>query len=210
VQLTERDYELLRALTHRVRVFSIAQVARTWWGGSPSSFQTARRRTLQLQEAGFLHAYSALSHPELDIREPALAWSPDSPDPEMGSVAYQLQERWKKPPVMNQFVIATASAGRFLGGHGGRIPREKEQSHDLHLAAVFLHYKANNPEEAIYWRSEALLLQDREDPREKLPDAILELDSGPRIIEFGGSYSRAKLERFHDYWAQRSTPYEIW
>jgi hypothetical protein len=46
----------------------------------------------------------------------------------------------------------------------------------------------------------------------KVPDALLLDASGKQIklvLEFGGQYSRKRLEAFHRYWASRA-PYEIW
>jgi len=210
VQLTDRDLEIIDILVHRVRVLSYAQVARTWWTTATHAIPNAARRLNQLAEAGFLHCYSALAHPEIELLTPVVTWIPGAPAPLMGPVAYRLSTRWNKPPVLTHFIIATAATGRRFGGHGGRVPREKEQTHDLHLSAVFLHFRSQLPESVNAWQSEARLLRNRQSRTEKLPDAILNLDSGPRVIEFGGAYPKAKLERFHKYWTRFSTPYEVW
>ena len=61
-----------------------------------------------------------------------------------------------------------------------------------------------------FWRSEARILSDREARKEKLPDALLDLPEGLRVIEFGGSYSKSKLEHFHAYCEEQGFPYEVW
>jgi hypothetical protein len=128
----------------------------------------------------------------------------------MGKVSYQLRTRWQQSPIMETCFTASAVAGRRIGGFGGRIPREKEQTHDIHLSAIFLRLHREHPEVAKLWRSEASILRDRGSSREKLPDAILEIPGQLKIVEFGGAYSKAKLDRFHKYWAAREIPYEIW
>jgi hypothetical protein len=43
-----------------------------------------------------------------------------------------------------------------------------------------------------------------------LPDAMIELEGRPHIIEFGGSYSKEKLESFYEYCTGNHFSYEIW
>jgi hypothetical protein len=85
-----------------------------------------------------------------------------------------------------------------------------EQTHDVHVAVVFLRFRSQFPELVNRWVSEAAILGTREDRSEKLPDALLELDTGPKIIEFGGSYPKEKVEGFHAYCEDQSLPYELW
>ena len=79
------------------------------------------------------------------------------------------------------------------------------------MEAVFLHYRERSPELIQVWRSEASNLWKRGGSKnEKLPDEILDQPGAPKIIEFGGAYSKAKLEKFHDYCESTDTPYEVW
>lgn len=107
-------------------------------------------------------------------------------------------------------MVATKLAGRHFGGSGGRIPREKEETHDVHLASVFLHFRGRFPEQVKRWVSEAAILRSRDGSSEKLPDAVIEFDSGPQVVEFGGAYSKEKVQSFHDYCSENSLPYELW
>lgn len=43
-ELTKRDVEILEALTERVRVFSLPQIARTWWPDSKNGVEYAGDR----------------------------------------------------------------------------------------------------------------------------------------------------------------------
>ena len=46
---------------------------------------------------------------------------------------------------------------------------------------------------------------------EKLPDAIIDAPGHSRVVEFGGAYSKAKLEAFHRYCSEElKLPYEVW
>jgi len=208
-RITDRDKEIIDALVHRVRVFSIPQIARTWWPeGSPKD---ASRRIELLDQAGLLHLFRAISHPEITISQPVLSWTPGQASPEFGKASYQLKSRWNQPPISIKCVIATTLAGRSFGGSGGRFPRESERTHDLHMSAIFLDYRRLHPEAIPFWRSEARILWERGGSKtEKLPDAILDFPQGPTIIEFGGAYSKSKLTRFHEYCETIETPYEVW
>lgn len=142
--------------------------------------------------------------------EPVTTWKPGDPPPHFGEVSYQLRKRWTKAPKHLKCVVATKSAGEHFGGSGGRLPREMEQTHDVHLSAVFLQFRSRFPELVKHWLSEAAILRSREDRSEKLPDAVIELDTGPRVIEFGGAYSKEKVASFHEYCSENRFPYELW
>jgi hypothetical protein len=43
-----------------------------------------------------------------------------------------------------------------------------------------------------------------------LPDAMIRTPQGSIIIEFGGAYSKSKIEHFHRFCAERNLPYELW
>ena len=66
------------------------------------------------------------------------------------------------------------------------------------------------PVSAERWIFEEEIRARRGQVSEKLPDALIELPDGPRIIEFGGAYGRRKLEAFHEYCAGRELRTEIW
>ncbi len=208
--LTERDAEILDALAHRVRVLSAEQIGRTWWADSATSPQQATTRMRVLAEEGLVSSYRALAHPEIALHKPVVRWAPGEPLPNLAAAAYQLQSRWTEPFVYVTCFMATKRAGRISGGAGGRRSRTSEQTHDIHLAGVFLRYRAEFPNLVLKWTSEAKILRSRDTRREKLPDAMIEDGQTRRVIEFGGAYSREKIEGFHDYCVNANLPYEIW
>jgi hypothetical protein len=85
-----------------------------------------------------------------------------------------------------------------------------EQTHDVHLAAVFLLFRNRSPTLVSRWVSEATILRNRDDKFQKLPDAVIEFETGPLVVEFGGAYSKEKVESFHGYCEENSLPYELW
>jgi hypothetical protein len=209
LRLSARDNEILDALSHRVRVFSVAQVARTWWG--EENRREAQRRLETLEAAGLVHLYRVLSHPEIPLEHPEACWCVGEPAPDFGKLSYRLKARWSLPPSSVHCVIGSVLCGRSRGGSGGRYPRESEQVHDLHMAAVFLLYRKRDKSAAETWRSEASILRARGGVKgERLPDAEVNLNGAKKFVEFGGAYSKRKLEDFHDYCESIETDYEVW
>lgn len=207
---SERDRDILEALVLRVRVFSLPQLGRTWWGNTANPDLNAWQRMQMLQRDNLVVTFSGISHPELPLQKPVATWSPGTPEPAFGQISYRLQSRWALPPVATKYVTATRTARRHFGGAKGRLPRERELTHDIHLAAVYLRLRHENPSAAQQWISDETIQEQRGHTREKLPDAILNLPSGRLVIEFGGAYGKEKLQGFHDYCEQQALPYEIW
>lgn len=210
IVLSLRDRQLLETLTLRIRLVSVAQAARSFWGHTTAPEDNARRRIAALREAGYVSQLTILSHPELELAVPVLTWQPGVPPPDFGTIAYHLKSRWTERPNPTSVVIATTASANWLGGWGGRHPRPSEGTHDLHVAAVFLRMLRDAPARARLWQSEAQLLASRRRRGGRLPDAMI---VGPRekiVIEFGGAYSKRKLAEFHNHCATRRLPYEVW
>jgi hypothetical protein len=110
---------------------------------------------------------------------------------------------------MTTCVSASRKAANVFGGHGGRLPREIERSHDIHLARVYLVYCRQTPELIANWIFEERL---RSETRrgDRLPDAVIRTGSTQKAIEFGGAYPKDKLRSFHRYFVDRNIPYEVW
>jgi hypothetical protein len=208
--LTDRDLEILDVLTRRVRVLTIPQLARTWWSHATDPEGTASKRIKALGCAGLVEIFPAPCHPELYLPTPVFTWHPHNPPPDFGAISYALQSRWTNRPQLLRAVIATNAAGTRFGGHGGKRPREVEHTHDVHLASVYLHIRQLDPEAAQHWMFETEIQKRRDTKRAKLPDAFIPCPDPPRFVEFGGAYSKAKVEAFHHYCAQLAITYEIW
>ena len=202
--------ELLEVLPLRIRILSLAQVGRTWWAHAAAPATAPIRRLSQLCQAGYVELVSVMAHPETELAGPLVKWRPGHSPPDHGALAYRLRSRWTDPLVQTSCVVATSFAGRFFGGYGGRAPRRAETTHDLHLSAVFLQMRTNQPERAATWISEEGRKKQLEHG-EKLPDAIVTDGDQQTVIELGGkSYDRSKLVAFHEHCAGRNLAYEVW
>lgn len=205
--LTTRDQAILETLLHKVRCLSIEQVARTWWPGTRHPEQNARRRLQRLEQAQLVHRFTIVCHSEIELSNPLLRWNPNDPEPDLGALSYRVQNRWRDEYRPIPAVIATEKASRLFGGSGGRYPRSSEETHDVHLASVYLFYMLTNPELANTWLHEDI---EETNPGEKVPDAIIYNDDSRTAVEFAGKYSKEKLLEFHEYCRTESLPYEVW
>ena len=204
--MTDRDREILLTLTHRVRLLSLRQIARTWW--PTASVDAARQRLATMPT--LLSRLKLNAHPELDLTAPLLTWHPGDPEPRFGSLSYQLRKRWTQAPEPTTVYVATDTAARYLGGFGGRLRRPLQATHDLHVSQLYLRLLKQDPERAALWVSEEHFAAERR--REKLPDAVLRDAAGQirMVIEFGGAYDTHHVKRVHLDCVARALPYELW
>lgn len=207
--LTDRDRDILDALTLRVRVLAVEQIAAEWFGRTADPVKNARRRARELVQLGCVECFTAPVRPPLELTEPLVRWAPREPAPNMQRVSGRLLKRWTAPVAPALLVVATRTAGRWLGGEGGRRPRRSESSHDLTVAAVYLGWRSRAPE-AAEWISEARLRAQGFGDQIRLPDAMVQLDGVRTVIEIGGAYSTEKLTEFHEFCWREGLPYEIW
>ena len=205
--LTDRDKAILNTLLHKVRCLTINQIGRTWWPDTKYSDHNAARRIRKLEQSGLVHTATIVCHAELEMFGPLLRWSPGEPEPDLGAISYRAQSRWTGEYRPTLAVIASKKASRLFGGSGGRYPRSSEETHDVHLASVYLHYLANHPNLALSWRHE----DTNETIRgQKVPDALVTIVGRKVAVEFAGKYGKAKLRELHDHCEKAGMPYELW
>lgn len=207
LELTARDREIISTLTARVRVLTTEQVGRTWWPSASNPESGARRRLRALSDARLVSVQTLLAHPEIDLVAPVAIWHRGLPEPDFAALARSLAKRWTEPERATPCVAATQQAVAQFGGSGGRLPRDSEATHDIHLAAVHLRMVQELPTRAASWTPEAAL---RKGQGIKIPDAIVRDGKYRTAIEFGGSYSAEKLAGFHRYCEGRGLGYELW
>lgn len=207
---TERDQEILRTLTHRVRFLSLRQISRTWWTNTAAGVETARQRLRKLVHFGYLERIRVNVHPELPLPAPVARWEPDDTAPDFGAVSYALQCRWTRAPKPTLVFLASKQTARRLGGRGGRFKRDLQLNHDIHMGTLYLRLLREDPGRAARWISEDRLAAERRG--QKLPDAGIAGNDGKlaSVIEFGGAYDRKHVRAFHEDCAVREIPYEIW
>lgn len=205
-------HDLPRTLATRVRTLSMDQVHRTWW--TELSSRAARERLRRLAAQGLLVEQLHLARAEVQLDSPIVVYRPGHSIPDLAAVARHAQRRWNTPPRLTLCAVASRSSGARFGGRGGRSPRDPEWTHDLHLAQVYLSFRAKDLRRAASWIPEDLVHrpgEPRPKPGEKQPDALVRDGNGLVAIELvGSSYDAAKLEAFHTYCAMRRLAYELW
>lgn len=207
--LTQRDIDLVQVLTQKVRLLSLRQVSRQWWHGDLAN---TRRRLRVLVAAGLLNSLVAQARSLPSLLAPVITWHPNDNKPRFGQIAHRLKARWRNRAVRSVRVyVATEKAAHLFGGVAhGRLKAPTQATHDLGVAAVWLHLSNNNAQLAAEWRGEDLMADTRRG--EKLPDAFIVNASGEvtSVIEFGGAYSAERVRAFHEDCADRTLPYELW
>ena len=207
--LTDRDLEILEALTLKVRLLALRQLASHWWNGELAN---ARRRMRALAGVDLVERITVSARTLPPVEAPIATWQSGQPAPAFGSVAQRLQSRWLRRAVRPVAAyIATARAAQLLGGRArGELKHPLQAAHDLGLAAVWLCLRRRAPRWAAAFRSEDLLAHTRR--AQKCPDAFIVDKAGVPVwaIEFGGSYDTARVRAFHEDCARRELPYQIW
>ena len=111
--------------------------------------------------------------------------------------------------------------------HMGLVPpsrrlRHTQLEHDLHCTSIYIHLRLEHHHDAHNWVSDDLwkrLVHRRfvkkrfvaKPPAEKVPDAHLVQNGTPyRVIDFGGSYSAARVDALIDYAQATNLPIQIW
>ena len=208
-RLNGRDGEILHLLTVKVHLMSFRQIADEFFGSDSAN---AARRLDTLTERGLLaeHRLNARTVPL--VASPLASWQPGESVPNLPRLAYQLSKRWGlKQTRIHLIYLAGPKLVSLTGVKGKSRPKHPLQaSHDLGLAATFLHMRRSRPSMADKWRGEnALALAPTEG---QIPDALILNESGEAelAIEFGGLYSAKRLDRFHRYCQRRSLAYELW
>jgi len=224
--LTDRDGEILEALTHKVRLLEISQISNAWFrqaGGSRSDIASpaATRRLTRLVDAGLLRREKVNAHRLLKLEGPVLTWQAEQPRPsDFGAVSYQLKNRWSNAVRETCVFVATRRAANLFGGYGGRIKYITQVTHDIHLAEVYLHLRRTAPATASTWIGEEILNKHQSEyfgvsnhvGARKAPDAALILngEKAAHVIEFGGAYSKARVKSFDTFCFENNLSYELW
>ncbi len=207
--LTDRDRDYLDTLTRKVRLLSLRQTADHYYDGERAN---ARRRLRQLVAAGLLVRATVIARPLPVLLTPVVAWRPGDATPDAGVVSNRLKARWRNRPAREcRVVLATAHAARLTGGRAsGQLARETQATHDLGVAAVYLHFHRTDARRAEAWRGEDLIAASRRG--QKCPDAFLVDATGEvqAVVEFGGAYDPDRVRAFHLDCADRGLPYEVW
>ncbi len=212
--VSRRNAQIFDALTLRIRLLSLDQIASTWWDTTSHPVRNARRHLNRLCVAGRLKCRTIPTYPMIDLAEPIFSWRPGDPQPtdaELGAIAYRLQSRWPDTPQRPTVIYtATPSMANRLGGFDGRIQHRHQVTHDLHLTELYLRLLREEPDRARRWAGEELA-KPTQGHGEKLPDAFLCDDNGRpvHVIEFGGRYPKHRVRDFHEYCSTNGLSYDL-
>lgn len=206
---TKRDFDLIETLCCRVRVLSLENIYRGWWS-TDHKVAHVEADVDRLVRAGLVQSVVWTAKVVLVNDAPLFAWKPPLPPPDFEELANLVRHRWPKTTRRVQAFVATSKAARLFGSSANNIPPAHHRSHDLILAAVFVHYRTKRPDEARHWLGEDALPMAEKGV--KNPDAFLLDANGKvrRVIESAGHYSQDQIETFHRYCVQTELPYELW
>jgi hypothetical protein len=207
--MTQRDEEILAALTTCVKAFSINQIQRTWW--PDASPRCVLDRVRVLSEAGWISLVTVM------VRD--IAFDPKGPfvrricpkdSVQWHDILRVSHKRWQVPLRPAKAIVATPRAARFFGGLA-RHPRPSEATHDLFLTAVYILFRHSCSRKDFVWQGESMLARCLAGREGVIPDALIHGSAGDVAIEVvGESYSQSKLQSFHDYCASQGWSYELW
>ncbi len=163
-------------------------------------------------EEGFVHVYQLPVITPLNVTGPVYRWSPGQPLPEDGQdISAQLRGRWAgRVPQVTPVYTCSPLAAQLLGSTAGRLPAPQHWDHDLLTGEVFTWYVRHAPQEASRFIGEHQLPQAGH--RVSDPDAFVSDSAGKivKVVESGGRYGPAAVEKLLLYAARRSLLLEIW
>ncbi len=209
--VTDRDAAILRALTAKIRLLTLEQIASHFWPEGRSGKINARKRLAELETRRLLRKTAVVSHPLLPLTRPLATWWPGKPTPDATSISTRLCSRWGDDLQDFTAFFAGPKAITLFGSKSlGGVKNRFQVTHDLQVSTVYLHLLRTDPRLAEAWMGEEILAESRRD--QKLPDAILCDEHGsPRlVIEVGGKYSTERVTAFMDDCQTRRLPFEIW
>ena len=204
--ITERDQEILEALSLRTPVLSMEQIGRTWFSEGTA---VARKRMTFLAESNWLKIATVAAHPILKLAAPVFTWKPGEQLPDPRRISRDLQSRWTRPLRPTAVCVPTRRTLSAFGGKARRLAAA-QATHDLHVAEVFLRYRTSVPDKAARWTGEGVLASRGRNT--KLPDAIIAgtSDEPPLVVEFGGAYPAARVDGILEHCLAENLPLEIW
>ena len=207
--LRDRDQEILHILTTKVPFLSLRQIADAFFA---SDIANAVRRLETLEENGLLVSYRLNARTPPEIGEPLAEWNPGQDQPKATRIAFQLTKRWLRQGTRMRLCYFAGKKFEAVTGIlcGCKPTHLTQASHDLGLAAIYLHFRSERSKDAASWIGEKAYTCFEE--KSQRPDAVLmDSSSNPlKVVEYGGVYNAKRLERFQRWCQRRSLPYEIW
>ena len=97
--LCDRDQEILVALTQKVRILGLRQIAEHWYAGDRAN---TRRRMRILTAAGLLARATVMARPLPVLLTPVATWKPGESTPDAGVISHRLKSRWRYRPTLSR------------------------------------------------------------------------------------------------------------
>lgn len=150
----------------------------------------------RMHDAGYVERFTVLARRPSEATVVA-RFDVDGPVPNFRAVSQYLRHRSNQgEPTRLEVVRLGVRGATLLGLPQPRLPRAAEASHDLQMTEYTVRTLRTGA--VAEWRTEQSLLRAGA-YQGVVPDAeVLMDDDTLLVIECGGTYSRAKLERFHN------------
>ena len=212
MNLSALEEWVVDALLRRVRVLAVVQIEMACHLRGVT--QTPNQAIRKLKRLGLVESFRVDSI-VLDLQAPLVTWSAGDETPlNFGNIAWRAKSRFLNADVQNlQLLMATDTAERLFGGVGGSLRQPNQITHDLGTSSVYVAKQFDETFSDSTWTGEDVIRRSwRHLGIRKVPDAaIIQDEQITNVIEFAGrDYGKAYLEKFHRFWQNRVTSYEIW
>ena len=207
--MNQHEQQIVRILANSVRVLTLGQIAGTWWTDTRWGRRRASVAMHQLAAEGWIDVRKVLARAIECFHSPLIEWRPGQERPDFVAASRSLHRRAMSDAKCVQVVLAARRAVIFFGSGRAPVVKLTQMTHDLNVAALYLHYrKSGLPGDR--WISEDRL--PRNWPLKQRPDALLRSESGTllRAVEYGGDYPPTRLVELHAGLASIGLGYEIW
>ena len=212
MNLSALEEWVVDALLRRVRVLAVVQIETACHLRGVT--QTPNQAIRKLKRVGLVESFRVDSI-VLDLQEPLVTWVAGDETPlNFGNIAWRAKSRFLNADVQNlQLLMATDTAERLFGGVGGSLRQPNQITHDVGTSSVYVAKQLDESFLDSAWIGEDVIRRSwRHLGIRKVPDAaIIQDEQITNVIEFAGrDYGKAYLEKFHRFWQNRVTSYEIW
>ena len=211
MNLSALEEWVVDALLRRVRVLAVVQLETAC--PIRGFTQTPNQATRKVKRLGLLESFRVDSI-VLDLQAPLVTWDAGDETPlNFGNIAWRAKSRFLNADVQTlQLLMATDTAERLFGGVGGSLRQPNQITHDLGTSSVYVAKQHDGTTESDWIGEDVIRRSWRHLGIRKVPDAATIQDEQiTNVIEFAGrDYGKAYLEKFHRFWENRATSYEIW
>ena len=212
MNLSALEEWVVDALLRRVRVLAVVQLETACQ--IRGFTQTPNQAIRKLKRLGLVESFRVDSI-VLDLQAPLVTWVAGDETPlNFGNIAWRAKSRFLNADVQNlKLLMATDTAERLFGGVGGSLRQPNQITHDLGTSSVYVAKQLDESFSDSAWTGEDVIRRSwRHLGIRKVPDAaIIQDEQITNVIEFAGrDYGKAYLEKFHRFWQNRATSYEIW